>query len=175
MGRKVDIIGLIFGSWEVIEIAHKTNNGHYQYKVRCANCTCEKLKTIPEIKQNLTCIACRGLSKGQAGLNEIYDKYCRNAKKFGRNFDLTVEDVKILTSSNCHYCGTEPLKIKSHRRQHTSWGNYCYNGIDRRDNQLGYSLDNCLPCCNICNRAKNDMPYDKFIDYLNRVAKYMNR
>ena len=38
-----------------------------------------------------------------------------------------------------------------------------YNGLDRKDNNIGYSLDNCIPACHTCNRMKMDLSYDEFM------------
>ena len=45
------------------------------------------------------------------------------------------------------------------------------NGIDRIDNNIGYTKENSVPCCEICNKAKRDMSYNDFINYLKRIVK----
>lgn len=45
-----------------------------------------------------------------------------------------------------------------------------YNGIDRIDNQKGYSLDNVVACCRICNNAKSDMTVHEFHSWIMRIA-----
>lgn len=47
-----------------------------------------------------------------------------------------------------------------------------YNGLDRIDNSVGYTEDNCVPCCAVCNRAKNSMGYNEFIEYLDDLIKF---
>ena len=37
-----------------------------------------------------------------------------------------------------------------------------YNGIDRLDSSLGYTKDNIVTCCKICNYAKNKMKFEDF-------------
>ena len=37
------------------------------------------------------------------------------------------------------------------------------------DNSKGYSLDNIVPCCKICNRAKSDLTYKDFIEWIRRL------
>ena len=39
---------------------------------------------------------------------------------------------------------------------------YLYNGIDRKNNFLGYTLENIVPCCEKCNRAKHIMNLTEF-------------
>lgn len=48
---------------------------------------------------------------------------------------------------------------------------YTYNGIDRVNNDIGYIKNNCIPCCKICNRAKNSMSYDDFLNWIKILVK----
>ena len=51
-------------------------------------------------------------------------------------------------------------------------GDYTYNGIDRVDNTRGYTLDNVVPCCFKCNRAKDTMTKEEFLEWVGRVATH---
>ena len=44
------------------------------------------------------------------------------------------------------------------------------NGLDRKNNKFGYSKENCITSCGICNRMKMDLDYDIF--WL-KLKKYM--
>ena len=44
--------------------------------------------------------------------------------------------------------------------------NYC--GIDRIDNYKPYIKENCVACCNICNRMKLEM---NLFDFMNHIKK----
>lgn len=59
-------------------------------------------------------------------------------KKRGLDHDLTVEFLEKSLNSPCHYCGD----------------NSC--GLDRKDNSIGHTMNNCVPCCYECNTAKNN-------------------
>jgi hypothetical protein len=82
-----------------------------------------------------------------------YQKYIYGAKSRKYLFNLTLEDFRKILSNPCHYCGTES-KI----------------GIDRKDNKVGYQLDNCLPCCKDCNYFKRSMDYEEFIKRCSMIA-----
>lgn len=86
-----------------------------------------------------------------------YNIYKKNAKKRNIDFNLTKEDFYFLTQQKCHYCGD----MKE------------YNGIDRIDSNKGYELNNCVPCCEICNKMKLDYSYDFWIDHMKKVIKYV--
>lgn len=59
------------------------------------------------------------------------------AKRRKIEFCLTLDQFKELTNLNCYYCNNE---IKS-----------TIAGLDRINNNKGYSIDNVLPCCKECN------------------------
>lgn len=66
--------------------------------------------------------------------------YKTTDKKKGLECTLTVEWMKEnITSKECEYCGD------------------IYNlGCDRIDNNLGHTMENCVPCCKECNIARGD-------------------
>lgn len=46
------------------------------------------------------------------------------------------------------------------------------NGIDRIDSSKGYSIDNCVPCCTMCNRMKLDYKLSDFINHVHKIANH---
>lgn len=84
---------------------------------------------------------------------------------------LTEDQVRILTKQDCHYCGAEPQQII----KGTYNGAYVYNGLDRVDNTKEYMLDNVVPCCGVCNIAKNAMTIEEFKKWITRVYLYYVR
>lgn len=63
-----------------------------------------------------------------------------SARTRGYEFALSDSEAKALVGGACHYCGHEPEDR--------------LNGIDRVDNSLGYTTDNCVSACAACNNAK---------------------
>jgi hypothetical protein len=55
----------------------------------------------------------------------------------------------------------------------SAYGYYIYNGIDRLNKNKGYIIQNCVSCCKICNRAKSDMTYNKWLKYLKNLKNYI--
>ena len=43
------------------------------------------------------------------------------------------------------------------------------NGIDRVNNNLGYSKSNCVACCTFCNYAKSDHSQEEFIFWIQKA------
>lgn len=86
-----------------------------------------------------------------------YDSYKARAKRKGLKFNLSFAQFDSLVKKPCHYCGfiskAKPM------------------GIDRVINTKGYTYLNSVPCCWTCNRAKSDLSYNEFKDYLKRFKK----
>lgn len=91
-----------------------------------------------------------------------------------RNIDnsLTREEWEDLITQECEYCGSPPLKQII--RSKGSFLTYI-SGIDRINNNDGYHLDNCVPCCKYCNYAKGTMDLDDWLDHLELILKKQNR
>ena len=51
-------------------------------------------------------------------------------------------------------------------------GDFVYNGLDRVDNEKGYTIDNVVPCCKHCNYAKRNRSVEEFIDWIAQVYEY---
>lgn len=83
----------------------------------------------------------------------------------GIPFDLTEAAFKELAALPCHYCGAEPTRT-FHGRYN---GPFVYNGVDRLNNDGGYSVENCVSCCWTCNRAKQCMSKSDFIAWVERI------
>lgn len=90
------------------------------------------------------------------------------AKKVGISVDLTPDDFVEIATSECHYCGAEPTERKYHGKRDVP---IRINGVDRIDSSKGYSKDNCLPCCTICNVMKASLGYDEFLEHVAKILK----
>jgi hypothetical protein len=52
-------------------------------------------------------------------------------------------------------------------------GVFIGNGVDRVENSLGYSVDNCVACCKICNWMKLTLSVDEFKAHVIKIARHM--
>lgn len=104
----------------------------------------------------------------EASLNSLIRRYKLKAKKKNINFNLFKTQFKTITSKECYYCGIKPKQKVS---KNGYFGNYIYNGIDRKNSKFGYTIKNSLPCCWICNRAKGNLTYKNFINWLTRIKR----
>lgn len=126
------------------------------------SCGCLNRELIGNLKK---------LPEGESSFNRLYSKYKQGARSKNREFTLTTEQFREITSQHCHYCGLPPIKPFD-RKDGGMNGVYYYNGIDRVDNSKGYTIDNVVACCTECNFMKLDKDYQEFIDYLDRVARF---
>lgn len=170
------------GSKILVDIlhVHKTSNIKINYK--CDSCGAVKETSLSSVigrrnseynKSGKTfCSSCA--NKKMSGANNAnykhgskrYPEYKNNAKRRNIDFNLSPNEFKSITSEPCHYCGgySTDYDLKSRG-----------NGIDRMDSSLGYTTDNCLPCCSKCNFLKNKSSYEDFINYIIKVYKNITK
>lgn len=89
-------------------------------------------------------------------IDRIYKTYKSSAKRYGRVFELTKDDFRAIYQNKCYYCGDIIATI----------------GIDRMDNDLGYTKSNTVPCCKKCNWMKGSHNAKDFIDNCNKITNY---
>lgn len=65
-----------------------------------------------------------------------------NAKVRKKEFTLVLAEYEALISNPCKYCGADISQDTG-------------SGLDRIDNDLGYTTGNCNPCCPSCNRRRS--------------------
>ncbi|MCK9370790.1 hypothetical protein M0R04_12845 [Candidatus Dojkabacteria bacterium] len=110
------------------------------------------------------------LPYGEANFNGLFYSYKKSAQARGIEFNLTKEQFKILTKQDCYYCGIEPLQTYSNGNPGKwRYGLWIYNGIDRKDESIGYEIDNCVPCCKKCNYAKQGMTDIEFLEHVIKI------
>lgn len=79
--------------------------------------------------------------------------YKRGAETRGLVFDFTLEDFKEHWDKECHYCGDKVSGI----------------GLDRLDNKIGYTKENTVDCCFMCNRMKHAFTLEEFINQCKKI------
>lgn len=98
-------------------------------------------------------------------------EYQRSAQRRDYAWGLTDEEFFQLVSLDCFYCGGSPSTVK----RTGPYEDFIYNGLDRMDNTLGYTLENVVTSCRTCNLAKRDMSFEDFIAYLDRITEHRSR
>ena len=121
---------------------------------------------------NEDAIARKRLTPALAGMRQTINGYKKAAQKRGYAWQLSEAECESLFSGQCHYCGSAPGNYKK-----TRWhsGGFTYNGIDRKNNSLGYVPGNVVSCCSRCNRAKDTMSYSEFIQWIGKCSLHLFR
>jgi hypothetical protein len=85
-----------------------------------------------------------------------YSRYKTNAEQRKYVFELSEEQYYKLIKEECYICG------KKTNENHT-------NGVDRFDNEQGYTFNNSNSCCGQCNIMKKEMDYSIFMKKLQKI------
>lgn len=105
-----------------------------------------------------------------SAFKRIFRTYKNRAKYRNLSFTLSIEEFKKIIDSNCFYCNLEPDNIS--KEYNTI---YSYSGIDRLDNNLGYTVKNSVACCKTCNIAKNNLSTEEFKSWIKRLVSFNNK
>lgn len=182
---KMPKTGERFGNLTVVSIFSLKD-----YLVLCkCDCSGESITSIYRLRNGDTSTCGCGLygivrryDKGGITIKWMYRTYEQNALKQNRNFFLTLEEFKEITSLDCFYCyfkpkfmnryldsnGKQVNKNKEYQIGTIKYACAYMNGIDRVDNKIGYKLTNCVPCCSDCNFAKGSMTIYEWLSYIER-------
>jgi hypothetical protein len=85
------------------------------------------------------------------GISGKYYRYKKGAEKRGLVWEISKREFEQLVQMPCDLCGTEASQSEGMGNEPTK-----FNGIDRRDSDIGYTLANSVPCCWNCNRMKGE-------------------
>jgi hypothetical protein len=139
-------------------------------------CRCGNITTVVSqdlINRHTQSCGCQKFEKrtkpGESARRAVMDSYRCAAISRGYKWAISEEDWNRLTQLPCQYCGAAPATKAKTQSRH---GEFIYNGLDRADNMRGYELDNVVPCCPHCNRAKRMMTVTDFLSWARRVVKF---
>jgi hypothetical protein len=170
-------IGQITGCYKVLSFSHygesKTQTRYFN--VQCINCNTISVKSLKTILTTTEhCSNCeikkRKTPTLDAPRNCVKSSYVSGAVDRGYIFNLSDEKFDELIFGNCFYCGQEPEEYKSDLRLNKTNLPFKRNGIDRLNNSIGYTEENCVTSCSKCNRMKSDLDYLDFIQHINKIV-----
>lgn len=164
MGRKLNnIIGNKYGNLTVIKKSHyKKKNLYWECKCECGEICYATSSDLKRGRKNF-CNNCNREKSKKSVLNILYNNYKRGAIKRGFDFELNINEFEKIIHSNCYYCGIEPKQILNKKGMREQ---LIYNGIDRINNDFGYTINNSVPCCKFCNFAKKGFNINEFKEWL---------
>lgn len=179
MGKFIDLSGMVFGKWTVIE-----KDGYFNFKSasqvkwKCI-CECGKLQYIPTtfLKSGRSS-SCRRCSEDIMAANSrirdvkyrlFKDRIIQRLKKTGLDCTLDKDSYYEIAKQPCFYCDEEPKPYFPFKRKLSGDEVIYVNGVDRLDNTKGYHKNNCVACCKDCNYAKNDQSMEDFLGRVKRI------
>lgn len=179
-----------FGKLLVIERTTNDKNRNSRWLCQCECGQKKEVLGLTLVSGKATTCGCLTRNIGTlVSYRCLMNTYKCAARKTRRNFLLTEEQFISLVNSPCHYCGIPYFstfntyltkngkrnKFQPNGKVTQKYMNSItikYNGIDRKDNQIGYIFSNCLSCCKTCNFAKKAMPYNDFMAWIKRLIEF---
>jgi hypothetical protein len=166
----------IYNKVKVLSFAYAVNSRAF-YNTTCLECgtlsirRVDHIKTYPEF-----CNACKEVRtakpKVESVLTAIFGGYRSNAKAKGKEFSLTKEQFQKLITQNCFYCNAEPTETQTSKSRNRTVTKFLHNGVDRKDSDLGYTEENCVACCSMCNLMKNKFNLVDFVNKINQIHAF---
>ena len=93
--------------------------------------------------------------------------------------EIDLQTFYTFSQLPCFYCGVEKsntyniyLKDKKASQKAKDGAYLKFNGIDRINNKLRHIINNIVPCCKYCNRAKNNLTLEEFNEWIIKVQTY---
>lgn len=179
--QREDIAGQHFGALTAISFSHTEGENKdktfWIYKCICGN---EITKNKYEVKKSVNkgCIpSCGCLGKSRAGytqyqslVNRLFHRYQDHSKNNKREFVLSYDDFYKFILQDCFYCGSSPAtEMKANGKI------FKYNGLDRIDPALGYSIGNIVTCCKLCNFMKHTLSLDEFLVHVKLIVNHQEK
>lgn len=156
-----------FGMWSVVQQGPKKRTEIFWECV----CDCGRKALISGAKlRNGKSRGCRSCRKRKRPFEWIYNYLCTLAEKRGIGFDLTYEEfVKFTKTTSCHYC---EAPIEWREFGFNDGGLAPYN-LDRKDDQVGYTVCNSVVCCKRCNYGKGRwFSYQEWVE-IGKTIRFM--
>lgn len=133
----------------------KTFRGKVILAGRVRSCGCRRKKNITENGRSL-----------------VRNAYKTNAKKRGLCFELTKQVFDKMIESPCHFCGKTETNFTHAYKRGYGEERYFHNGVDRLDNEKGYTIANSVPCCKYCNHMKWNLSFKEWIEHMESVLNH---
>jgi hypothetical protein len=168
-----DLTGKRFGKWTVVEKIKKETERQKSMAGAVYSCRCDcgtegVLWRVSLVNGSSKSCGCSQVKPTEVtASNSLYSSYADGAKKRNLCFDLSKEAFKCLIKSNCKYCNAEPLSVFTAKNTKRIKNRvFLYNGIDRVDNEKGYTKENCVSCCYICNTSKWNKSVEEWLSHI---------
>jgi hypothetical protein len=163
-----DLTGMTFNRLTAICYTHTLVNDYWDFKCECGNIV--NILALNVTKQHTKSCGCLKRDREYESIvTSAYRSHLRGLSRGSgpiENF-LSKEEYVSIASQECHYCG-----LLGVRRNKQTGAQLKMNGIDRKNNERCYKIENSLPCCPNCNAMKMDIPYNDFILKIRNIFEH---
>lgn len=175
-----DLVGKRFGKITIIKCEFIIKKSGKRRKQYTSKCDCGRIgksdgrQYLREYNPATMCSPCthRENPKGKdINFKSVLGTYKAGAKERGFAFELTTDDCVQLFKGNCFYCGSPPSNVRRCKRS-PHRAAFIHSGIDRVDNDFGYTSENTVSCCPQCNYAKRDLAQEEFFLKIKQIYEY---
>jgi hypothetical protein len=174
-----DLTGERFGRCVVIGRESLKGVRHTKWKIQC-DCGTFKIVYGPHLVNGHTkscgCLQREMISNRQKlrPYEFLFNLLKRNSQSTGIGGTLTYDEfVKFTSTEICHYCGDKIIWNPYRQRKKNYAAAY---HLDRKDNCFGYTKDNCVVCCSLCNSTKtNQFSYDEMCEIGKVIGRIKKR
>lgn len=170
MKPRRDLTGLRFGRLVVLGVHDKQKRG-WRWKCQC-DCGETKIVYGHTIIDGTT-KSCGCLPRENPGIMPKEDRESRiitsalTKYKRQKHSEFLIEPLRfsILVKQRCYYCGGFDVKTDRVTGQE-----FQVNGLDRKDPNKPYTLENSVPCCKKCNYIKNKLTTEMFKEWIQDIV-----
>lgn len=171
-----DETGKTYGNLIVLGYSHSKDGTHWHCLCSCGK---ETIVASHSFRRGMTkSCGCKAYDRtpgnklpGHGGLyNRLIKTYKAHARKRSYLWELTDEEATNLFKGNCFFCNSGPTNFLAPLKHYRDGINY--NGIDRRDNEEGYNIENTVSCCKYCNSSKSDRTEKEFLEWASRLVAH---
>lgn len=125
----------------------------------CTKCKTEKEEVDFRKRKNVLqayCIICQGAynTNYYKTIKGKYSQYKYHSRRRNILFNLSFDEFRNFWNKPCYYCNGDISTV----------------GLDRINSDIGYVIENCVSCCNICNYAKLKLTDKEYIEHCRKVA-----
>lgn len=190
-----DLIGKTFGRLTVLKDTGKRSKSGGVFCICLCACGNEveirKTALYRKGTRSCGCLRVEWMRKdaGDVTRNSQYCFYKKGARDRGFSFSLTREEFAAIVCLSCYYCGSPPIKMNKYLRidgtlrkagkhpvsmetANRAWA--ALNGVDRKNSNIGYETNNCVPCCTKCNFSKGTMTTEEYVNRCRKVAAFQD-
>jgi len=142
-------------NWTIVSRSQNYADGHPKWKCicDCGNIAFMSTSNLKRGKTN-TCKKCYVAHNSLRPYEALYNLLCRVARE-RTPVNLSYEDyLSFVNIKKCEYCKEKIIWVP-HINIKKGMRGSAYN-LDRKNNSLGYTKENCVVCCGPCNQTKSD-------------------